>query len=587
MLLDFIKKHKLILVNALVLTFLVSAPIIFFPAVAGTRYQGINIAHFGSDEHYYLSRAREILDSGKLGNIFLREWKDGGDTYSSYTEQILLLPFRLLHININVVALYNVYNFIGVFVLILLIYFFVYQLSRDKLLSALCAIFVIGGYSIIYNKTLFYHDFNAYGRSPNPYISALFVFSYLNFLVKSFKSVDIKYKILSGIVFGISIYVYFYTWTFLLAFNGALCLIFVLKKDYQKARDILLISAGGLLIGSYNLLKMFLLFRSDMGKQISYFIWSSHSRAPIFSLLGTVTLGLFVYYNLKIKNDNNKLIVLAIIIAGWISLNQQILTNRTLQYGHFYWYFIVPLSIIIGLYMVWNLLPSTGLYRKIFFLVLLLTAYINTCGGQYLSFNSSYKEKISEQDYAPILQVLNKDQQRGVILVADDTYSYLFSIYTPHDFFWMGAAIMSNTPVQRIKDALFVYMFLNKQSKGGLATYINKVAPIHNRQNFYYEFYTTLEGYWSGLDYYDYERKVALDDPQIIAERKTILPELDKEYASMAFKTGGVEALLKKYGVNYIVWNKNKNPEWDLSSLSGLTEVISNQNIYLYKISYQ
>jgi len=102
---------------------------------------------------------------------FYREGKEEKrDYYFTINEQVLSAPIRLLGLSdrIDVVTLYNAYNAIGVCALILLLYFFVLMLSGKRLLAAVTALFVVGGYSIVYNKGLFYSDFNVYGRAMYP-----------------------------------------------------------------------------------------------------------------------------------------------------------------------------------------------------------------------------------------------------------------------------------------------------------------------------------------------------------------------------------------------------------------------------------
>jgi len=46
----------------------------------------------------------------------------------------------------------------------------------------------------------------------------------------------------------------------------------------------------------------------------------------------------------------------------------------------------------------------------------------------------------------------------------------------------------------------------------------------------------------------------------------------------------GVINILNQRGVNYIIWDKNKNPEWDLSFIKNLKEIVSYNGIFLYQI---
>ena len=579
--------HKWIILCSFFMAILIFAPLIFFPIIIKEQYQGININHFGTDAHFYLTRGKEILDGNNLGSSLLREGKDEQDPFFSYSEYILLAPIKLLGLEqeVDVVIVYNFYNFIGIFLLILLVYYLVLQLSGDKLLSAAAALFMIGGYSIVYFKTLFYNDFNVYARLINPYVSSLALFFYLNLLVKSLKSIEAKYKILSALVFGLLFYVYFFAWSFAVVLNAFLFLIFFLKKDFTSVKKIIFISFIGLIFGFYNLINLFLSFNSEVGRQQSYFHWMSYGHLPIFSKIGFVSLLLFLVFWYKQKKDGNWPIVLATILSGWVVLNQQIITGRLLQYGHYYWYFIVPLSIVTGFYMIWQLIENEK-WKKYLFVFIIILVFVNTVGGQYKSFFTTFEVKKYEQNFRPIINYLNADKTPGVILApTSQVNSYLFAIYTPHDLFWHNAAPLSQVPIQRFKDALFAYSYINKESRNDFIGYFERTDDFGSNRSFYQRLYWNLEGYWSGFSYEDYNYKVATNDKDLSQKRPEIINQLNEEYEKMVSGNNGINELLKKYDVNYIIWDKNMDQEWDLSVIKGLKQVASHNNIYLYSIA--
>jgi len=579
------KNHYGAITCSLFLTILIFAPLLFFPAVIKNEYQGINFTHIGTDVHLYLTRGKEVLDGYGLGSMVLKEGKNDQDQFFSYSDQILLAPIKLLGLaqKVDIVSVYNVYNFIGIFLLILLIYSLVLQLSGNKLLAIAASLFVVGGYSIIYFKTLFYNDFNVYTRLIYPYFSSLVVFSYLNLLVKSLKSDKLRYKIYSGLVFGLLFHIYFFAWSFALTLNASLFLIFILKKDYSSIKKVLFITLMGLALGAYNLFKLFLLFGSEAGKQLSYFQWMSYGHLPIFSKIGFISLLLAAVFWYKRKNDKNLSFILAVILSGWIVLNQQIITGRMLQYGHYYWYFIVPLSIIIDFYMIWFLIKSETL-KKFLFIFLIAIAFINTAGGQYKSFFTTLEVKKYEQNYRPFIDFLNTKKEPSVILAGDEANEYLFTIYTSHDLFYHTAALYSHAPIQRLKDALFVFLYLNKESRNNAENYLLKISDNKAVASYCQGLYRSLEGYLSGLSYYDYTYKIATDDRGLNQKRLEIISQLSQEYEKTVLENNGIDGLLKKYEANYIVWDKNKNSEWDLGEIQGLEQVASHNNIYLYEL---
>src|SRR3989338_9595150 len=123
--------HRLIVGAALVMSLLVSLPVILFPILARDSYQGINIAHFGTDEHYYLTRAKEILEGHSLGQPVLAEGKEKQDPTFSKAELVLTAPIRLFQLQdkVSIVTVYNIYNFLAVFLIVIFIYALQFSLS--------------------------------------------------------------------------------------------------------------------------------------------------------------------------------------------------------------------------------------------------------------------------------------------------------------------------------------------------------------------------------------------------------------------------------------------------------------------------
>jgi len=167
-----------------------------------------------------------------------------------------------------------------------------------------------------------------------------------------------------------------------------------------------------------------------------------------------------------------------------------------------------------------------------------------------------------------------------VVLVSDWFYGKLFVVYTHHDLFWSNQAFVFSVPVQRIVDALLVYAYLNKEARKNLTAYL-----MDDRGwDFISENYNFLERYWLRLGVVEYQQKTIANDPSVIQKRQEFISSLSSDFKKFADKPDPIKGLLKKYGVNYIVWDKNKNPAWDLSSLTGLKELVNYNDIHLYQL---
>lgn len=231
--------------------------------------------------------------------------------------------------------------------------------------------------------------------------------------------------------------------------------------------------------------------------------------------------------------------------------------------------------------MVWRLIENENL-KKYLFIFLIVIVFINTAGGQYQSFYSVLGAEKYQQNFRPIIDFLNKNKTPAVILSTRDI-SLLFTIYTPHDLFWHNAATLTNIPLQRIKDAFFVYAYLNKEARNNFSGYIIQMMADDNNNSYLKSDYRDIEGFWSGYDYYAYINKI--HDQEFKLKSLDIINRLNKEYNEVMLKNDGINKLLKQYEVNYVVWDKNINPELDLSGIKGLKQILVYNNIYLYNIA--
>ena len=589
----------------ILLTLLVEAPIIAFPFYAGDVYKGINIAPFGNDELYYLSRGKAVLEGHPLGQPFISGVGEVPDSFMSNVEYVYMAPLRALGLApyIDVPTLYNILNTIGVFVLLLLIYLFVYMLSESALLAAAAAIFAIGGYYwveygtvirlILTGSPIFQSAPNIFGRSTDPYTALIPFFGFLICTYRalmqevsmfSFKNVwSFRFVIGAGVLFGVLFYDYFYAWTFALAVLGSLTLTALLWRGWIGALPSMVIGGTGVILGSYQMYGLYHLYTSNAGHQITYFLKSAYSHAPIQSTTGLAMLALFFVYWYLRRDDKNNFFILGIILAGWVALEQQVITGRVVEYGHYYWYFVVPLSIIVAIYMLVRLISVYSISWARFACILLIAgAFINTIGGQYKSFFVSVPEHLRQQDFAPIMARLQQLPE-GVVLgdPGGQSTASLVTVYTKDTSYFNYIGVVNVFPMERYREALLVYLYLNRDSRSDPVAYLKNALHMTASTN-YTAMYEDLEGYYADIPLQSYRAAFPRVDPLILAAREKFLPEIGEEYRSLARSQKHVRDMLWERGVRYILWDERQYPEWDASVLAPLTVLATSTDITLY-----
>ncbi len=583
-LISLLRAHWRVLVCALVLAALLGSPLYLIPHELGSAYKGVDIVHFGNDEHGYLVRGEEVLEGHGLGQIYLSDGKDTSDPTFSQVERFMLFPFTFFHLHPNIVTVYNAVNTIAIFFLALVIYAFVFAMSGDSLLAAAAAVFVIGGYSIIEEKSLFFSSFNIYGRSVFPFASSI---PFFGFLLLTYEAIVSRksawYSIVAGVILGALFYDYFYAWTFAAALLATLFVVLLVRRDIPGVMRTMLIGSIGIVLGLGTIIPFLQLYASQSGGQLSYFLWSVHGRTPIMSLAGLAGLLIYGLYWWRMKGaDKNSPFILACIVAGWIALNQQLITGSFVQYGHYYWYFIVPVLICLCLYMVGKCIP-----RRLMVWVygaLIALAFVSTAGGQYQSVKHNLSGNEHDQSYASLLSVL-ASLPRGTILTGpgSDSQSLLVPIYTDDDLYWYVGATTYHTSFDRIEEALLVYLYLNHDARKDPIGFLQKELSkdINSPYSLLFE---NIEGYRSGLDYYSYEAALQHSDSALLSKRPAILSEVRERYAALLPNDAALRALLLERGVTYVLWDSALYPEGDLSPLQPLTVIATSTDLTLYKL---
>ena len=88
----------------------------------------------------------------------------------------------------------------------------------------------------------------------------------------------------------------------------------------------------------------------------------------------------------------------------------------------------------------------------------------------------------------------------AVVLTPDYQQAYLVTIYTPHDLLWARGFVIAHLPIERLKDTLYLYAYLNTDARDQFASYFTRLSAVGG-PSFYRELYEVIEGYESGFDY--------------------------------------------------------------------------------------
>lgn len=546
-----------ILFIALAIGILIIAPAVNF-RYFDSRYQGIDF--FGSDnENFYLSQIQEVYDGHwSLGNIYLAEGKD--DPYVQPPLPAMIVAFLGKLLNVTARDINLITKFLFPFLLTILVYLFFSNVFGRKDLALLMTAFVllVQATWAFLNPTawagiLFRGEFigtNAnflsYSRPINPQVSSFFFFGYLLFIwkflfsAKSAKSEKL-WGIISAIILGLSFYTYFFAFSFLSVFNAMLFFWFWYSKEWKQFKKIIIISIGSLIIAIPYFINLIGMWESSFYLQLTHRLGFADGHKFIFSRVWWGVTAIFLLFYRGSREA--KIFILTFLAAAFFVTNQQLITGKTASLpAHYHWYYIAPVggAILVYLFFVYfEKLVNPFISRLAMIFLMLAFLY-----GGFLFQKNSYAIQqsffLSQQRYAPILYWLDENVAKESSIFANDDLSSFIPAYTHHNIYrGQSDSLISE---ERLKHAIYIHSFLNGITAG-------------KAKDFFYDNRNPIGAEIFGQYY-------RMKDGCYGCFKDEILNSLILEYKIFLKKDFVAE--LKKYQIDYIVWDKEKNPEWKI-----------------------
>jgi hypothetical protein len=576
------KDHWLAIVLAFLVGLIYLAPNVFFIYQLGNKFSGVEFTSLDAEEHELV-----ILNEIKSGytnysSPLLYEYKNQSEPLLSYTEVFYGLIIRYLHIPLPVFYLAS--KFIFPMIIFLLWYWLSFLIAGNKRGALLSSLLLVFGYSLLENPSLlkqlsiiFWNTSDVslilYGRFVNPLLTFPLFFAGLIAIYNLFRKNNLKIALLCGVILGVNFYMYFYFWAYLLALLGVLFLYNLFKKDFLASRNIFYSTIIAFLVGWGFVLPM--IKASFFG---GYELSSSRVYAPytlnhhfIFPTLVLFTVSIFAIY-LFFKSSKEKNVTLGdkftflLLIASFVAVNQQVITGRLVEQGHFHWYTNVPI-IFLSATLVFSYfiekIRNNFIKSTIYFIA---SIYIISFGiGVQASGYKKYFQKYEYyQNYGIVFNWLNKNSAKESVILGNDDFSDLLPAYTYNNAYYAPHAVYySTTPLERRLWAVDVYYYLNYRDKKDID------QEFKNRKVELGTFALPLVNYRNDCGSYD-------------CYPDEFLQEMIESYK--IFMKNSFEENLKKYRIDYVVWDRNKNLDWRLDEFKFLNLIYSTNNINIYTL---
>jgi len=294
---------------------------------------------------------------------------------------------------------------------------------------------------------------------------------------------------------------------------------------------------------------------------------------------GVIMLALLLisYKNKILKIGSRPILLLSGILASMISVNQHVITGKNLQFSSHYWMLSAFCFIFALTYLLTLWLPKIKYrYVKIGILILLAVyVFYRPCtymkmaiAGELVSYRQT---EIDNQRYATILSWLNKNTSPDEVVFANNKISSLVPSYTGNNVFYFGMAGLFLMPDLEFQKRFILNHYWNE---------IDETFAIDNKFGIWGAYYQTK---------YDHEqtknriRKLFFLPNQeyikIPQEKIDSFLKLSEEVKAKDF-----EEQIKKYRVDYFVWDKENDSNWLVENLEFLEPIYEVNNMAVYKI---
>lgn len=568
-----LKKNYPALLVAAAVGFTMLLPQLFLIADLGDQYHGIAITEIDNDDFYY-SRIKDAYD-GRIAIASPRIYNPDRvpAAIPGFGEFLVALVAHVFQLSVGQMAVVG--SFLFPATLYLVLFFFTRTVTGRPLLALLVPATIISASNIAFFPAELMKLFtdpaaltpSAYLRPIQPQISSILFFLFLWMWYLAWDRHQWRYTMVSGLLFGALFYTYLYAWTFAVVFLGLHVLLLLFKREYQRALQMAaIIAIGGLVSVGYwwNYLSVAALpAYGELTKRFGFY----ESRKPFFStflLLDAGLIGLCSYF--RKWPARAVTMALTLVLTAVVVINQQVVSGVRFFPGHYHWYYIVPISTLIILWAVYEWLAS---WRPKVLLTLFLAAVALVVGANgVLSHYHYYRRErpayADAQRYGAVYQWINQNvEPDAVVLVHEGKLADKLTVFTS-----AYSYLPHRTDRQYvIPQAYFRHTYFTKLYLDG-----DRDPETAVRADDYTLMYT-LFGYYN---LYRYDCYACFSEPE--------LRQLKDDYRD--FLQHDFNANLKKYKVDYALWDTRASTRWNLDEYRFMQFITEINGVRIYRVSY-
>lgn len=417
-------------------------------------YQGLPI--MGTDaESLYLSRINGVYKGCIYNcNPYIKEYNNVYPHFnSSLSESIVAIYGIITHTPIVVLKVF--YEFLLLSILYFLVYFLVFRLTNNILISLLGACFIVFGYNLLNTTDLInipdilelirfktdYTQFLIFSRPINPQFSSVFFFLYLHVLLSAISTKSKKWFLMLAITYGLSFYIYFFTYAFATVVQGVWIGVYAIRKQWKTMLSFAVATLLGLLIATPIFIQILKLFNHPFYSTIpTYYLLRTH--IPDISFIGIVLLLLFIItsilYFKKFKTFSNQSYFVAVLISAcFITRNEHIVSGMIMQYNHFEMYLFSPIFVIGICFCTRSFIGDVSLQKHKYIILFLISFTVfNASLIQYRSYKHWLPYSLSTQKHISVLEWTKDNLSDSSVISAPEPLANYIPYYTRNYVLW-------------------------------------------------------------------------------------------------------------------------------------------------------
>lgn len=523
------------------------------------------------DEFFYYARIRDVIDGyPTIGNAYLWEHKSKPPSPVFIGEWLIAQPLKIFRM--NVVAGGVLYDFLLPPVNFILVYacFFILTRRRWLALAAAALLFLF----------LFPSDF---GRSVSPQFNFIFWLTLLLLALALIHSPPPRRRyflmFFAALNFGLLFYIYAYYWTFYLTLFAIFIFLLGFSRLWGEVKSVTAIAAGGLICAVPYFLTMLRAMRLPEYGETLRRLGLIDTRFPsgLAIVIPAVILLAVLAFSIRRKIvfwDRLTIFLASGLLGSIVVVNQHIITGKNLEFSsHYYLPAAFWMSFVVA-YIASALITRWTRYERVLTMCLgglAAVVVIFYSGLNLLSTFRSLPAGNSGDRYTAVMDWINRNVKKDEVVYASGDLSMLIPIYTSANVYFAVPARLAFVPNAEILDRFIINNWYRLLTRDFVIANLRSIYGVYDID---LAAHTAQENRVRPL--------FGLPPLPVNTLSEDAAAKVANRYAEL--HRGNFERELKKYRIDYLIWNRVSEPQARFGELPFLEKLNDVGEFRIYRV---